>query len=198
VKNQANGGHFDPNKALRTRINPEVTAGRTLFNDVTAARDMDFTLQRGGPLGGETEWLINDLQFDPLAPLWAPTVNSFEHWAINNGGGGWTHPMHIHYEEHQVTYRSTGGGPIPFLQTNNADFSNPNHLEDGPLTTVTTGGVACTAGLGKEDVVNLEGSEQTHIYRGFRTFLGNYVAHCHNLAHEDHNMMFGWVIRPPL
>ena len=26
------------------------------------------------------------------------------------------------------------------------------------------------------------------------TFLGNYVAHCHNLAHEDHNMMFGWSI----
>jgi len=22
------------------------------------------------------------------------------------------------------------------------------------------------------------------------------VAHCHNLAHEDHNMMFGWEILP--
>ena len=47
---------------------------------------------------------------------------------------------------------------------------------------------------GKEDVVALEPSEQTIIYRRFRTFLGNYVAHCHNLAHEDHNMMFGWSI----
>jgi len=44
------------------------------------------------------------------------------------------------------------------------------------------------------DVVALQPSEQTTIYRGFRTFLGNYVAHCHNLAHEDHNMMFGWSI----
>jgi FtsP/CotA-like multicopper oxidase with cupredoxin domain len=35
------------------------------------------------------------------------------------------------------------------------------------------------------------------IFRRFRTFLGNYVAHCHNLAHEDHNMMFGWTIRKP-
>jgi FtsP/CotA-like multicopper oxidase with cupredoxin domain len=47
---------------------------------------------------------------------------------------------------------------------------------------------------GKEDVVALEPSEQTNIYRGFRTFMGPYVAHCHNLAHEDHNMMFGWCI----
>ncbi|HMG21305.1 MAG TPA: multicopper oxidase domain-containing protein, partial [Kofleriaceae bacterium] len=51
---------------------------------------------------------------------------------------------------------------------------------------------------GKEDVVALEPSEQTVIYRRFRTFLGNYVGHCHNLAHEDHNMMFGWTIIKPL
>ena len=34
------------------------------------------------------------------------------------------------------------------------------------------------------------------IYRGFRDFVGPYVAHCHNLAHEDHAMMFGWSITP--
>jgi FtsP/CotA-like multicopper oxidase with cupredoxin domain len=34
------------------------------------------------------------------------------------------------------------------------------------------------------------------IYRGFRDFTGPYVAHCHNLAHEDHAMMFGWEIIP--
>ena len=32
------------------------------------------------------------------------------------------------------------------------------------------------------------------VYRGFRDFVGPYVAHCHNLAHEDHAMMFGWEI----
>jgi hypothetical protein len=32
--------------------------------------------------------------------------------------------------------------------------------------------------------------------RGFRDFVGPYVAHCHNLAHEDHAMMFGWSITP--
>jgi FtsP/CotA-like multicopper oxidase with cupredoxin domain len=131
---------------------------------------MDFTLQRGGSAGGETEWLINGLQFDPTAPLWAPKMNTFEEWGINNGGGGWTHPMHVHMEEHQVVYRSGT------QQTAGIVAGNP---EDP---------------MGKFDLVMLGESEQTKIYRGFRTFLGNYVAHCHNLAHEDHNMMFGWCI----
>ena len=34
------------------------------------------------------------------------------------------------------------------------------------------------------------------LYRSFRDFVGPYVAHCHNLAHEDHAMMFGWSITP--
>jgi FtsP/CotA-like multicopper oxidase with cupredoxin domain len=49
---------------------------------------------------------------------------------------------------------------------------------------------------GKEDVVALDPSESVTFFRRFRTFAGNYVAHCHNLAHEDHNMMFGWSIVP--
>ena len=164
VKNQAGGGTFNPNKVLRPR---HIPPGIGIADPKT--ENMDFTLQRGGTAGGETEWLINGLQFDPTAPLWAPTCGSFEEWGINNGGGGWTHPMHIHMEEHQVVYRSTGVGIA----------SKPPHPEDP---------------IGKEDLVALEPSEQTKIFRGFRTFLGNYVAHCHNLSHEDHNMMFGWSI----
>ncbi|MFL5406726.1 MAG: multicopper oxidase family protein, partial [Myxococcales bacterium] len=132
--------------------------------DAKAPKVRDFTLQRSGALGGETEWLINGAQFDPQVPLATPFVGAAEAWGINNGGGGWTHPMHLHMEEHHVIFRSTN------LQVNKDD-------------------------TGKEDVVALQPSEQTTIYRRFRTFIGNYVAHCHNLAHEDHNMMFGWTIR---
>ena len=132
--------------------------------DPRAPKVRDFTLQRGG-LGGETEWLINGAQFDPQVPLATPFIGSAEAWGINNGGGGWTHPMHLHMEEHHVISRSSAN-----LAVNKDD-------------------------TGKEDVVALQPSESTVIYRRFRTFLGNYVAHCHNLAHEDHNMMFGWTIR---
>ncbi|MFL5421851.1 MAG: multicopper oxidase family protein [Myxococcales bacterium] len=134
--------------------------------DPNAPKVRDFTLERSGALGGETEWLINGAQFDPQVPLATPFVGAAEAWGINNGGGGWTHPMHLHMEEHHVIARSTR------LAVNADD-------------------------AGKEDVVALQPSEQTTIFRRFRTFLGNYVAHCHNLAHEDHNMMFGWTIRKP-
>ncbi|MFL5366381.1 MAG: multicopper oxidase family protein [Myxococcales bacterium] len=168
VRNQNGGGSFNANKLLRARHTPPF-----IGNTDPKLAHMDFTLQRGSPPGGgggtETEWLINGQQFNPTAPMWAPTLGSFELWGINNGGGGWTHPMHIHMEEHQVVSRTGGigiGSPSP-------------HPEDP---------------IGKEDLVGLEPSEQSQIWRGFRTFTGNYVAHCHNLAHEDHNMMFGWSI----
>jgi FtsP/CotA-like multicopper oxidase with cupredoxin domain len=171
VKNQSGGGNFNPNKVLRPRHTPPF-----IGNTDPKLENMDFTLQRGGSAGGETEWLINGLQFDPTNPMYAPTLNTFELWGINNGGGGWTHPMHIHMEEHQVVSR-TGtqqtAGIVPVAGATGITTEDP---------------------FGKFDLVMLAPSEQTQIYRGFRTFLGNYVAHCHNLAHEDHNMMFGWSI----
>jgi FtsP/CotA-like multicopper oxidase with cupredoxin domain len=125
-----------------------------------------FTLQRSGTAGGETEWVINGLQFDPLAPLALPRRSgSGEVWTVQNGGGGWVHPMHMHQEEHTVLSR---------VGSTNA------HPDD----------------TGKEDVVALDPGESVTFFRRFRTFNGNYVAHCHNLAHEDHNMMFGWSIVP--
>jgi len=146
-----------PAKTLRTQ--PD-------FRVEGVAPGRDFTLERGG-LGGETEWLINGAQFDPTKPLATPFVGSGETWGVNNGGGGWTHPMHLHMEEHHITFRS----------------SDPKKYLDHKVDT------------GKDDVISLEGSEKTRVFRRFRTFIGNYVAHCHNLAHEDHNMMFGWTIR---
>ena len=128
-----------------------------------------FRLDRGGGgpnASGEDEWFINGLGYDPTAPLAAPVSGSAEVWTIQNGGGGWTHPMHLHFEEHRILSRN--GVPTPSAQ----------HPDDNT----------------KEDVIPLGPSETVVIYRKFRTFRGPYVAHCHNLAHEDHNMMFGFHI----
>ena len=78
------------------------------------------------------------------------------------------HPMHLHMEEHRVVARN--GKPAP----------DTRHLDD----------------TGKEDTIALDPSEEVLISRRFRTFVGGYVAHCHNLAHEDHSMMFAWEIVP--
>jgi FtsP/CotA-like multicopper oxidase with cupredoxin domain len=140
-----------------------------------------FEVQRGSA-GGEVEWLINGHEFNPAtvanslqnpagkAPLAQQKMGSFNLWEIRNGGGGWVHPFHLHMEEHRTVMR------------NQRDVTKaaPAHPEDAS----------------REDLVALDPGESVIIYRGFRDFTGPYVAHCHNLAHEDHAMMFGWEITP--
>jgi FtsP/CotA-like multicopper oxidase with cupredoxin domain len=141
-----------------------------------------FEVKRGS-LGGETEWLINGEAFDPAIdikclknpagkfPLAQQKKGSFNLWEIKNGGGGWVHPFHLHMEEHRTVMR------------NGVDVSRTpdrGHPDD----------------MSREDLVALDPGESVVIYRGFRDFTGPYVGHCHNLAHEDHAMMFGWSILP--
>jgi FtsP/CotA-like multicopper oxidase with cupredoxin domain len=128
-------------------------------------RRRTFDLQRGSA-GGENEWLINGIEFDPTNVLATVKRGSTEVWEIKNGGGGWVHPMHLHEEEHKIISRN--GKPAP----------DSRHPDD----------------TGKEDVVALDPGESVMLVRRFRTFAGEYVGHCHNLAHEDHAMMFGWKI----
>jgi len=140
-----------------------------------------FEVQRGSA-GGEIEWLINGKPFDPtvvgtslknkagLTPLAQQKKGSFNLWEIRNGGGGWVHPFHLHMEEHRTVMRNG----------KDVTVASPDHPDD----------------IGREDLVALDPSESVIVYRGFRDFTGPYVAHCHNLAHEDHAMMFGWEITP--
>jgi len=134
--------------------------------DISTLPTRTFELQRGG-FGGEIQWLINGHPFDPAVPLATVTQGQPEVWIIKNGGGGWTHPMHLHMEEHRILQRN---GQVA--------TTVPGHQDD----------------TGKDDVIALDGSETVLLVRNFRTFTGRYVAHCHNLAHEDHAMMFGWVL----
>jgi FtsP/CotA-like multicopper oxidase with cupredoxin domain len=151
---------FNPNKSLRPQT-PIPANWQTLPRRT-------FELQRGG-FGGEIQWLINGHPFDPTVPLAEVKRGAAEVWVLRNGGGGWTHPMHLHQEEHMVIQRN--GVPAT---------SVPGHADDS----------------GKDDVIALDPAEEVWVYRKWRTFVGKYVAHCHNLAHEDHAMMFGWKIIP--
>jgi FtsP/CotA-like multicopper oxidase with cupredoxin domain len=138
-----------------------------------------FEVERGSA-GGEIEWLINGKPFEPHtvirskpnragnSPLAQQKKGSFNLWELRNGGGGWVHPFHLHMEEHRTVMRNG----------RDVTQSSPGHPDD----------------IGREDLANLDPGESVIIYRGFRDFTGPYVAHCHNLAHEDHAMMFGWEI----
>jgi FtsP/CotA-like multicopper oxidase with cupredoxin domain len=140
-----------------------------------------FEVERGGG-GGEVEWMINKQPFDPVTPITGmknragktpkaeQKMGSFNLWELRNGGGGWVHPFHLHMEEHRTVMRNgrdvTGRG------------GSPGRPDD----------------YSREDLIALDPGESVIVYRGFRDFVGPYVAHCHNLMHEDHSMMFGWSI----
>ncbi len=136
-----------------------------LPSNLASLPQRSFDLQRGGA-GGETQWLINGFAFDPHIPLVTVKQGQPEVWTVGTGGG-WSHPMHFHMEEHQVLTRNGVKAT-----------SVKGHADD----------------TGKDDIIALDPGETITMYRNFRTFTGKYVAHCHNLAHEDHNMMFGWTL----
>jgi FtsP/CotA-like multicopper oxidase with cupredoxin domain len=43
-----------------------------------------------------TYWSINGQIFDPLRADAKPALNTTERWVLENPGGGWGHPIHIH------------------------------------------------------------------------------------------------------
>ena len=146
-----------------------------------------FEVERGSA-GGETEWLVNGVEFDATEDMRSlknplgrtnpaqQKMGSFNLWEIRNGGGGWVHPFHLHMEEHRTVMRN---GKL-MINPDGSQKTDAAHPDDGS----------------REDLVALDPGESVIIYRQFRDFEGDYVAHCHNLAHEDHAMMFGWTIEP--
>jgi FtsP/CotA-like multicopper oxidase with cupredoxin domain len=87
-----------------------------------------------------------------------PKPGDVEIWELENPGGGWFHPVHIHLVDFKVLDRN-GKGPEPYE-------------------------------LGPKDVVYVGESEKVRVMMKFEEDkLGKYMMHCHNLVHEDHDMM---------
>ena len=84
-----------------------------------------------------------------------------EIWEFQNKSGGWFHPLHIHLVDFKILSRN-GQAAQPY--------------ENGPKDVVY---------IGEDEIVRLlikfnpaPGSKG-----------GKYMVHCHNLPHEDHDMM---------
>jgi len=175
------GDDAPDNSVIPTGLMRELPPLPSNWQTLLANRSI-FEVERGGA-GGEIEWLINGVQFDPTKvatsmtndagkrPLAQQKKGSFNLWEIRNGGGGWVHPFHLHMEEHRTVMRN--GKRVDITP-------DKGHPDDGS----------------REDLAALDPGESVIVYRGFRDFVGPYVGHCHNLNHEDHAMMFAWEITP--
>jgi len=116
---------------------------QTTFNDVTSF---------GGPWGIKTGGgdMLN-ADFGRISA--APKLGTREVWTLKNGGGGWDHPIHIHFEEGQVLARNGSAANVPPWER------------------------------GRKDVYRLRPGGSVTITMQFRDFAGTYMEHCHNTVH---------------
>jgi FtsP/CotA-like multicopper oxidase with cupredoxin domain len=98
----------------------------------------------------------------------APKPGTREIWHLNNGGGGWDHPIHIHFEEGQILDRDGLYSNVPLWER------------------------------GRKDVYRLRPAGSLTITMQFRDFAGTYMEHCHNTVHEDNAMLVRWDINGEL
>jgi FtsP/CotA-like multicopper oxidase with cupredoxin domain len=60
------------------------------------------------------QWAINDKFFNCDQIRFTVQKNSAERWVLQNNSGGWSHPIHIHFEEFQILSRN--GSPAKTVE----------------------------------------------------------------------------------
>src|SRR4051794_1677633 len=136
------------------------------LSKIPVARERTFEFGRSSG-SDNTPWTIKTdggqgLVADVSRVSAAPKAGTREIWHLKNGGGGWDHPIHIHFEEGQILAR-------------NGSLSNVPASERG-----------------RKDVYRLKPSGDLTITMQFREFAGMYMEHCHNTTHEDNAMLLRW------
>jgi FtsP/CotA-like multicopper oxidase with cupredoxin domain len=86
----------------------------TFYNvPVPSAAELSSAKVRNWSFGNEDgQWTINDQLFDPNVIRANPKEGTSEIWVLQNDGGEWQHPIHIHFEEFQILSRN-GRPPGP-------------------------------------------------------------------------------------
>jgi FtsP/CotA-like multicopper oxidase with cupredoxin domain len=149
--------------------NPDLSA-------IPISRERTFLFGRGGSQPGTSPntafvgpWAIGtdggekfDADYGRVSA--APAFGSREVWTLVNDGGGWDHPIHIHFEEGQVLARNGSAAQVPPWER------------------------------GRKDVYRLRPGGSITITMQFRDWGGMFMEHCHNTMHEDNAMLLRWEI----
>jgi FtsP/CotA-like multicopper oxidase with cupredoxin domain len=139
------------------------------LSQIPVSRFRTFEFGRSGGGTDSAPWTIKTDNGQGLAADYsrvsaAPRPNTREIWNLVNGGGGWDHPIHIHFEEGQILGRNGVLGNVPPWER------------------------------GRKDVYRLRPGGSVQITMQFREFMGTYMEHCHNTVHEDNAMLIRWDI----
>ncbi len=138
--------------------------GSGASQNLPASDPAAFTTGAGnqlGPWGVATDGgRMRNASFGRLSA--SPKFGSREVWHLVNGGGGWDHPIHIHFEEGQVLARNGSLANVPAWE------------------------------LGRKDVYRLRPGGSITLTMQFRDWGGMFMEHCHNTVHEDNAMLVRW------
>ena len=165
-----------PDKSRDVVANPNLIPNPDLTN-VPVSRERKFLFGSGGsqplpasdpaafvgPWGVSTDdGPVFNASFGRISA--APKFGTREIWTLQNGGGGWDHPIHIHFEEGQILARNGSASNVPAWEK------------------------------GRKDVYRLRPGGSVTLTLQFRDFGGMYMEHCHNTVHEDNAMLVRWEI----
>jgi FtsP/CotA-like multicopper oxidase with cupredoxin domain len=139
-------------------------ANQTIFDAIIASNPYAVTASPDGD-----PWGIGTDGGEKLGAAFsrvsaAPNMGSCEIWHLVNDGGGWDHPIHIHFEEGQIIARDGLASNVPPWEQ------------------------------GRKDVYRLRPGGSVTIKMQFRDWGGMFMEHCHNTTHEDFAMLLRWEI----
>ena len=100
-----------------------------------------------------------------MGDLTSEGLGHLEVWTIRNGGNGWSHPVHVHFEE-GIILSKDGQAPPEWERWARKDLYR----------------------VGGE----VDSCSEMEIAIRIREFAGTYMEHCHNTQHEDNAMLLRW------
>ncbi|KAH7038392.1 phenol oxidase A [Microdochium trichocladiopsis] len=118
------------------------------------------------------QWLINGIGFADVENRILANVprGTVEIWELENSSDGWSHPIHVHLVDFKVLSRT--GGRTALRNT-----------------------VQPYEAAGLKDVVWLGRGETVRVEAHYLPWTGVYMFHCHNLIHEDQDMMAAFDVK---
>jgi FtsP/CotA-like multicopper oxidase with cupredoxin domain len=111
-------------------------------------------------------------------------------WRFERDNGTWAINGRFFDSKRVDAFAKRGSRELWVFQNHSGDWSHPIHIHQEEFQVLSrNGGPPRDSENGRKDVIWLGPNEEIRTLRRFRDFVGRYPIHCHNVIHEDHDMM---------